>query len=97
MEIVYYSLGILMGAAICYLLIKLNENKASKQKVFTMEELLNQPSFSCKVVPSNYAMTEFCLSDYVEDEVATITEVVNKGQLKMGDKVSLIIFKEEED
>ena len=48
-------------------------------------------SVDVKVLPTNFKETEFCLSDY--DDIPIITNYVNDGTLKMGDKVKVIFIK----
>ena len=54
--------------------------------------MMMKKSFDAKILPTNIEETEFCLDDY--EEVAIITEMVNKGEFKMGDKVKVIVIKE---
>ena len=55
--------------------------------------MMMKKSFDAKILPANIEETEFCLDDY--EEVAIITEMVNKGEFKMGDKVRVILIDEE--
>lgn len=55
--------------------------------------MMMKKSFDAKILPANIEETEFCLDDY--EEVAIITEMVNKGEFKMGDKVKVIVIKED--
>ena len=54
--------------------------------------IMMKKSFDAKILPANIEETEFCLDEY--EEVAIITEMVNKGEFKMGDKVKVIILKD---
>ena len=55
--------------------------------------MMMKKSFDAKILPTNIEETEFCLDDY--EEVAIITEMVNKGEFKMGDKVKVNVIKED--
>ena len=63
------------------------ERDEADRKVMMMKK-----SFDAKILPANIEETEFRLDDY--EEVAIITEMVNKGEFKMGDKVRVILIKE---
>ena len=56
-----------------------------------MRQILFKDAINAKVLPANLDETEFCLDDY--DEVSNITARVKAGELKMGDKVKIVIVK----
>jgi len=57
------------------------------------KEQMMKDAITAKILPANLDETEFCLDDY--DEVNKITALVKEGNLKIGDKVQMIIVKEE--
>ena len=57
------------------------------------KEQIMKDAITAKILPTNLEETEFCLDDY--DEVKHITTLVKKGNLKIGDKVKVILVKEE--
>ena len=49
-------------------------------------------SIDVTIVPANIEETEFCLNDY--DEVGLVTNMVKRHNLRVGDKLRLVLVKE---
>ena len=57
------------------------------------KQRMMKDAITATILPANLEETEFCLDDY--DEVKHITRLVKEENLKIGDKVKVIVIKEE--
>ncbi len=57
------------------------------------KQRMMKDAITATILPANLEETEFCLDDY--DEVKHITRLVKEENLKIGDKVKVIIIKED--
>ncbi len=60
----------------------------------TKEQLLKN-TITAEIQPANYEETAFCFEYDTGDEVELITRMVEEGQLKLGDKIKLVVIKED--
>lgn len=79
-----------------------NENRQLYSRIFRrgfkagakwQKQQMMKDAITVTILPANLEETEFCLDDY--DEVKHITRLVKEENLKIGDKVKVIVIKEE--
>ncbi len=57
------------------------------------QQMMMKDAIDAKIVPANLGETEFCTDCY--DEVECVTKLVRENNLKIGDKVKLLVIKED--